>query len=167
MDLEVEYQHDKGQDMSDDSSDSGTSSSEKTSESISDDIKFYTKSSWYLLVFVVVIELIIMFIMSNISLADQSWIPYFNANLIPWIVRLVVFTYVLWKIGKRFWHFNLMLFGAVLGYEVGLVVSLVKIVVQKAAIAAWINLLVEPILILFLGALIGAGFTFWHRKKQS
>jgi hypothetical protein len=121
------------------------------------DIQFYFRSSWYLLVLILVIEFIIMFVLSRIE--------WGNSNLILWINRVIVFGYIFWKISKKFRQLNLALFGALLGLETGFVVAIVKIIINKAAQWTWFNLITEPLHLLGFGAVVGFIFYSLNNKK--
>lgn len=113
------------------------------------EVQFYFKSSWYLLFLFLVFEFLIMFILSKAEWGGK--------NFILWLIRIILFYYVFWKIGKRFKQINLSLFGSILGLEIGIIVSVVKIITNSGAQWTWFNLFTEPLYIMGLGALVGFG----------
>lgn len=122
------------------------------------EIQFYFKASWYLLALVLIFEFLMMYIISNSKLA--------NGNIILWILRVIIFSYIFWQIGKKFKGLNLSLLGAILGLEVGVVVSVAKIILNGGAGWTWFNLFTEPFYMLGMGALVGLVFSSSNNKKK-
>lgn len=111
------------------------------------EIQFYFKASWYILALLLVFEFLIMFGLSKTEMA--------GGNIILWFLRVIIFCYIFWQIGKKFKQLNLSLFGAILGLEVGVVVSAVKIILNGGTGWTWFNLFTEPFYIMGMGALVG------------
>lgn len=122
------------------------------------EIQFYFKSSLFILALFLIFEFLIMFALSRTKMA--------GGNIVLWSLRIIIFSYILWKIGKRFKQLNLSLFGAILGLEVGVAVSVVKIILNGGAGWAWFNLFTEPFYMLGMGALVGLVFSSLNNKNK-
>ncbi|MFH1564516.1 MAG: hypothetical protein ABIC82_01565 [bacterium] len=124
----------------------------------SQEIQFYFKSSLYILALFLIFEFLIMFALSRTNMA--------GGNIILWSLRIIIFSYILWKIGKKFKQLNLSFFGAILGLEVGVAVSVVKIILNSGAGWTWFNLFTEPFYIMGVGALVGLVFYSLNNKLK-
>ncbi len=122
------------------------------------EIQFYFKASWYLLALILVFEFLMMYVVSESKMV--------NGNIILWFLRVVIFSYILWQISKKFKQLNLSILGSILGLEVGVVVSVAKIILNGGAGWTWFNLFTEPFYIMGMGALIGLVFSSLNNKSK-
>ncbi|MFH1187901.1 MAG: hypothetical protein V1688_03525 [bacterium] len=120
------------------------------------EVQFYFRYSLYVLALFLFFEFLIMFALSKVA--------WTGGDIILWFLRIIIFSYILREIDKKFKQLNLSLFGAILGLEVGSVVSVAKIILNGGAGWTWFNLFTEPFYIMGLGAAIGLVFYSLTKK---
>lgn len=124
----------------------------------SQEVQFYFRSSFYILALILIFEFLMMFILSKASI--------FIGNIALWTLRFLIFSYVLWQIGKKFKQLNLSILGSISGLEVGVVVSVAKIILNGGAGWTWFNLFTEPFYIMGMGVAVGFVFSSFNNKSK-